>query len=238
MTIPTVTAIVVPLPSLGHRQICVAGLARDTPDSGEAAIMGVPLPHLVLPTPTRATRGEARGHRSALAQNSLLMYPLLFPSFGFVVGLVCRRHMVDWPQCVVAAVVALLFGFVRWRYFVDMWVAEGHTARWSWLCVLFVQRLTVWVQTGAGHAHTVAMWGFGAQQLSMVSRPSLGTLVLRGCVWQSRPSGPHWLPQMIGEGLEDEGAFRSYNLVYLCRCGGRPLRPEGWYSMATHPSDP
>ena len=29
-------------------------------------------------TPTRATRGEARGHRSVLAQNPLLMYPLLF----------------------------------------------------------------------------------------------------------------------------------------------------------------
>ena len=79
----------------------------DTPDSG-----GAPLPHLVLPlsgclsrhTPTRATRGEARGHRSVLAQNSLLMYPLLFPSFGLVVGLVCPRHMVDWSQCVCTAV--------------------------------------------------------------------------------------------------------------------------------------
>ena len=48
--------------------------------------MGVPLPHLVLPlsgclirhTPTRATRGEARGHRSVLAQNPLLMYPFFF----------------------------------------------------------------------------------------------------------------------------------------------------------------
>ena len=106
MTIPVVEPIVVPLPSLGHRKFCVAGLARGHPDSGEAAIMGVPLPHLVLPlsgclsrhTPTRATRGEARGHRSALAQNSLLMYPLLFPPFGLVVGLVCPRHMVDWPN--------------------------------------------------------------------------------------------------------------------------------------------
>ena len=49
MTIPTVAQIVLPLPSLGHRKIYVAGLARGTPDSGEAAIMGVPLPHLVLP---------------------------------------------------------------------------------------------------------------------------------------------------------------------------------------------
>ena len=57
-------------------------------------------------------------------------------------------------------------------YFVDMWVAEGHTARWPWLCVLFVRRPSVWVQTGVGHAHTVAMSGPGAQQVSMVSRPS------------------------------------------------------------------
>ena len=112
MTIPTVAPIVVSLPSLGHRKFCVAGLARGHPDSGEAAIMGVPLPHLVLPlagclsrhTPARATRGEARGHRSALAQDPLRMYPLPFPSFGLVVGLVCPRHMVDWPQCVCAVV--------------------------------------------------------------------------------------------------------------------------------------
>ena len=86
MITPTVDPIVLHLPSLGHRRCCVAGLTRGTPDSSEAAIMGVPLPHLVLPlsgclsrrTPTRATRGEARGHRSVLAQNSLLMYPSLF----------------------------------------------------------------------------------------------------------------------------------------------------------------
>ena len=86
MTIPVVEPIVLPLPSLGHRKFCAAGLARGHPDSGEAAIMGVPLPHLVLPlsgclsrhTPTRAPRGEARGHRSALAQNPLRMYPPFF----------------------------------------------------------------------------------------------------------------------------------------------------------------
>ena len=71
--------------------------------------------------------------------------PLLFPSFGLVVGLVCPRHMVDWSQCVCAVVAAVLPGSVRWRYFVDMFVAEGHTARWVWFCVLFVHRLSVWV---------------------------------------------------------------------------------------------
>ena len=78
--------IVMRLPSLGHRRFCVAGLARGHPDSGGAAIMGVPLHHLVLSlsgclgrrTPTRAPRGEARGHRSVSAQNCLLMCPLLF----------------------------------------------------------------------------------------------------------------------------------------------------------------
>ena len=52
-----------------------------------------------------------------------------FPSFGLVVGLVCPRHMVEWLQCVCAAVVAFLPGVVRLLYFVDMWVAEGHTSR-------------------------------------------------------------------------------------------------------------
>ena len=109
--------------------------------------MGVPLPHLVLPlsgclirrTLARATRCEAREHKSVLAHNPLFMCPP-FPSFGLVVGLVCRRHMVDWSQCVCAAVVAFLSGVVRLRYVVDIWVADGHTARWPWLCVLSVHR--------------------------------------------------------------------------------------------------
>ena len=87
--------------------------------------MGVPLPRLVLPlsgclnrrTPTRATRGEARGHRSFLPD------------------------------------------FARWCYFVDMLVAKGHTARWPWLCVRFVNSLAVWVSAGVGYVHTVAMSG-------------------------------------------------------------------------------
>ena len=89
--------------------------------------------------------GEARGHRSALAQNSLLMYP---PSFSFL--WTCRRFGVSSPHgglvpmCLRCCGCTLL-GFARWRYFVDMWVAEGHTARWPWLCVLFVHRLAVWV---------------------------------------------------------------------------------------------
>ena len=151
--IPTATPIVMPLPSLDHRRFSMRVWQGDTLDSGGAAIMGVPLPHLVLQlsgclsmrTPTKPTRGEARGHRSVLAQNPLLMYPLLFPLFGLVVGMVCPRQMVDWSHCLCAAVAAFLPGVVRSHHFVDMWVAEGHTARWSWLCVLFVHCLAVWV---------------------------------------------------------------------------------------------
>ena len=106
--------------------------------------MGVPLPHLVLPlsgclsrhTPTRAKRGEARGHRSVLAQNSLLMYPL---SFFFLLDLSSTWCvLVGW--WIDTHVFALLLGFSRWLDLVDMWVAEGHTTRWPWLSVLLVHR--------------------------------------------------------------------------------------------------
>ena len=143
----TLTAhpIVTLLPSVGHRRFCVAGLARGPPDSGGAAIMGVHLPHLVLPlwgggclskrTPTRATRGEARGHTSAFAQNPLLMYPFLFLYLDLSSVWCVLARWWNGPQCVCASVGTSLSGFVRSRYFVNMWVAEGHTARWSWLCV-------------------------------------------------------------------------------------------------------
>ena len=143
MMIPTVVPIVVPLPSLGHRQFCVAGLARGHPDSGEAAIMGVPLPHLVLPlsgclgrrTPTRATRGEARGHWSVLAQNPLLMHPLLFLPLDFSSVWCDLARWWTGPHCLCAGVCTFPSGVVRSRCVVDMWVAEGHTARLRWLCV-------------------------------------------------------------------------------------------------------
>ena len=111
--------------------------------------MGVPLHHLVLPvsgclsrrTPTRATRGEARGHRSVLAQNSLFMPPP--PSFSVL--WTCRRPGVFSPYGGLDPMWLRCCGsipawFRRSRYFVYLWVAEGHTARWPWLCVLFVHR--------------------------------------------------------------------------------------------------
>ena len=106
--------------------------------------MGVPLPHLVLPlsgclsrrTPTRATRGEARGHRSALAQNPLLMYPFFFLPLDLSSAWCVLAIWWTGPMCL-RCCGCTLPGFARWRYFVDTWVAEGHTARWPWLCVLF-----------------------------------------------------------------------------------------------------
>ena len=88
MMSPTVIPIVVPLTNWAIAKCALLVWQGDTPDSGEAAIMGVPLPHLVLPlsgclgrrTPTRATRGEARGHRPVLAQNMLFMPPFFFLS--------------------------------------------------------------------------------------------------------------------------------------------------------------
>ena len=40
------------------------------------------------------------------------------------------------------------------------------------VCVLFVPGLAVWVSTGVGHVHTVAMSGPGVLQGSMMSRQS------------------------------------------------------------------
>ena len=141
----------------------------DTPDSGGAAIMGVPLPPLVLPlsgwlsrhTPTRATRGEARGHRSVLAQNSLLMYPLLFLSLDWSSAWCVLARWWIGPHCLCAAVGTFLSGVVRSRYFVDMWVAEGHTARLLWLCVCCLSKaggVDVGRRRACPHSRDVGAW--------------------------------------------------------------------------------
>ena len=204
------------------------------------------MPHLVLPlsgclsrrTPTRATRGEARGHRSVLSQKPLLMYPLLFAFFGLVVGLVCPRHMAGWSQCVCAAVAAFLPGFDRWRYVVDMWVAEGHThdGHGSLCCLCIASRCGCRPASGLltqsrcrALVHRRCQWC-----RDRLGHNGLARLCV--CVWQSRSSGPQWLSPRVGR-LGDNCSVRSCPLVYLCRCGYRRLRPEGWYSMATHPSD-
>ena len=122
--------IVMPLPSLGHRRCCVAGLARGHPDSGEAAIMGVPLPHLVLPlsgylsrhTPTRATLGGAREHRSVLAQNPLSMHPPC--SFLWT----CRRSGVSSPYDGLVPMCLRCCGYIP-GWFRPMALLCGHVGR-------------------------------------------------------------------------------------------------------------
>ena len=222
MMIPTVAPIVMPLPSLGHRKFCVAGFARDTPDSGGAAIMGVPLPHLVLPlsgclsrrTPTRATRGDARGHRSVLAQNPLFMHPILFPSFELVVGMVCPRHMVGWSQCVCAAEAAPC-----------LIPSDGVTLR------------TCGSPTGTQHdglgsvcCWCIASW-FWCRPASGMSAPSQCRALVhsrcqwcrdrlghygsaRLCVWPLQSSDPQWSPEDRG-GLGGRG-YDSLSFLGAC----------------------
>ena len=181
----------------------------DTPDSGEAAIMGVPLPHLVLPlsgclsrhTPTRATRGEARGHRSVLAQNSLLMYPLLFLPLDWSSARCVLARWWTGPHCLCAAVGTFLSGVVRSRYLVDMWVADGHTARLLWLClrcVFIASRCGC--RPASGMSTPSRCRALVHSQVSMVSRSSWAQWSCESvCVWQSRSSGPQWLSLRTGE---------------------------------------
>ena len=70
-----------------------------------------------------------KGTQVSLSTELFADAPFSFPFFGLVVDLVCPRHMVDWHQCVCVAVVAFLLCVVRSRFLLDMWVAEGHTAR-------------------------------------------------------------------------------------------------------------
>ena len=130
------------------------------------------MPHLVLPlsgclsrrTPTRATRGEARGHRSVLAHNSLLMSPLLFLPLGLSsVWCVVSRWWTG-PH-----VFALLWFHPSWVSFdrVTLWTCgspKGTQRDCSGcVCVVFTHRLAVWVSVDVGHAHTVAMCGCGVR---------------------------------------------------------------------------
>ena len=180
MMIPAVAPVVVPSPSLDHRQFCVAGLARGHPDSGEAAIMGVPLPYLVLPlsgclsrrTPTRATRGEARGHRSVLAQNPLLMYPFIFFLWTG------RRYGVSSPDGVLVTMVFALFWVHSCRVSLDgvPLCACGPPKGTRRDCVGCVCCLSIASRCGcrpaSGMSTPSRCRGPGAQQALMVAQPS------------------------------------------------------------------
>ena len=96
--------------------------------------------------------------------------------------MVCPRHMVDWPQCVCAAVAAFLRGFVRWRCFVDIWVAErAHSTMAVALCVVCASPLGVGVdrRRACPHRRDVGPWCTAG--VTGVAA-SLGTMVLRLCV--------------------------------------------------------
>ena len=193
------------------------------------------MPRLVLPlsgrlsrhTQTRATRGEARGHRSALAHNSLLMYPHLFPSFGLVVGLVCPRQMVDWPQCVCAAVAAPCLvspdGVTLWTCGSPK--GTQHDDPGSVCCLCIASRCGC--RPASGMSTQSRCRALVHSQVPMVSRPAWAQWFCEVvCVWQSRLSDPQWLPQRVGEAWEDEGPIWSYFLVDLRRCADGLLRPE------------
>ena len=55
----------------------------------------------------------------------------------------------------------------------DMWVAEGHTARWPWLCVCCLCIASrCGCRPASGMSTPSRCRGLGAQQMPMVSRPS------------------------------------------------------------------
>ena len=151
--------------------------------------MGVPLPHLVLPlsgclsrrSPTRATRGEARGHRSVLAQTPLFMHPSFFLSLDLSSIWCVSARWWTGPN-----VFALLWahscmvspgGVTLWACGSPM--GTQHDGRGSVCCLCIADCVGV---DRHRHAHTVAMSGPVAQQVSMVSRPSGHNGPARLCV--------------------------------------------------------
>ena len=169
------------------------------------------MPHLVLPlsgclsrhTPTRATRGEARGHRSALAQNSLLMYP---PCFSFI--WTCRRSGVSSPYGGLAplcsrccgctlhgfALMALLCGHAGHR--------RAHSTMAMALCVVCASLRCVGVdrRRACPHRRDVGPWYTAGANGGATLLVTMVPARLCVCVCQSRSSNPHWSPQMVGEG--------------------------------------
>ena len=143
MMIPTIDPIVVPLPSLGHRRFCVASSARGHPDSGGATIMGVPLPHLVFFFLWTCRQSGVSSPYGGLV-------PMRLRCCGCIPAW-CRP-------------MALSCGHVGRR--------RAHSTMAMALCVVCAFPFGVGVDQRRACPHTVAMSGPGAQQGSMVSRPS------------------------------------------------------------------
>ena len=211
MMIPTDHPVVMPLPSLGHRRFCDAGLARGHPDSGGAAIMGVPLPHLVLPT-----RGEARGHRSVLAQNSLLMYPLLFLSLDLSsIWCVLARW---WAGTNVFALLWLHSCLVSFDC-VSLWTCGSqkgtqHDDPWLCVCVCVVCALPRGVDVDRGracpHRRDVGAWYTARCQWCRDRLGHNGPASLCVCVCGNRGRRAHnGYPSGSGE-VGDDCSVRLY----------------------------
>jgi len=234
---------VVPPPSLGHRRFFAVGLARGHPDSGEAAIMGVPSPHLVLPlsgclsrhTPTRATRGEARGHRSVLAQNSLLMYPLLFLPLDWSSARCVLARWWTGSHCLCAAVGTFLSGVVRSRYLLDMWFAEGHTARLFWLClrcVFIASRCGC--RPASGMSTPSRCRASAHNQMSVALCPSCAQWLCEFAI--DDQSGRTTMVTPADRGGLGEAMLRpDRTLMYLCCCDCGFLRSEGFVQHGDTP---
>ena len=178
--------------------------------------MGVPLPHLVLPlpgclsrrTPTRATRGQARGHRSVLAQNSLLMYPFFFFIWT------CRRSGVSSSSGGVVPMCLRCCGCIP-AWFRSMALLCGHVGRRRAhntmalaVCVVCASPRGVGADRRRACPHRRDVGALVHSQLPMVLYPLGHNGSARLCVSQSRPSGPQWLHPRIGEGWEGEGTMR------------------------------
>ena len=151
--------------------------------------MGVPVPHIALSlsgclskrNPARAARGEARGHRSVLAQKPLLMYRLLFlvlevtsvwcvsPDRGL--SPMCLRCCGYIP--VEFRSMALRCGHAGHR--------RAHNTMTVALCVVCASPRGVCVhrRRACPHRNDVGPWcTAGANCVAT----ALGTMVLRGCV--------------------------------------------------------
>ena len=104
------------------------------------------------------------------------------------------------------------------------------------LCFVCASPLGVGVDRRRACPHLRDVWPWCTAGVNGVATV-LGTMVVRGFVCGNRGRRTHnGYPRGSGR-AGDEGVVRLYSLVYVCRCGDWPLRPEGWCSMATHPSE-
>ena len=125
-----------------------------------------------------------------------------------------------------------LFGFFRCRYFVDMWVTEGHTQHDGPDCVCVCVCVVCASPRGVGVD----------RRRACPHRRDAGALAHSRCQWWCDPLGNNGPCELVcvnrgrpthngyprGPGrVGVRGAIRWQSLKYVCRCGDRPLRPGG-----------